>query len=103
MCKMWKAKPTIQLWLQTRINRLEQKRKKESKTESRGRMPIVAKENVIAAWVFLTGVLLAVIIGVSTSILPIPFLVAYSGEIYAILVILGLAVGASINVSKNVL
>jgi len=64
-------------------------------------MPIIAKENKVAAWVFLTGVMLAVIIGVSASILPIPALISYSKQIYAILVLLGLAVGFSINVSRK--
>jgi len=64
-------------------------------------MPIISKENKVAAWVFLMGIVLAVIIGISTSILPIPMLVAYSKQIYAILVLLGLAVGFSINVSRR--
>ena len=64
-------------------------------------MPIIAKENKVAAWVFLMGIVLAVIIGISTSILPIPMLVAYSKQIYAVLVLLGLAVGFSINVSRK--
>lgn len=63
---------------------------------------IISKENRIAAWAFLIGIVLAVIIGISSSsILPIPFVIAYSGEIYATLIILGLLVGYSINVSRR--
>lgn len=65
-------------------------------------MVIIAKENVVAAWVFLIGVVLAIIIGIgASSILSIPALISHSGEIYAILVILGLGVGFSINVSRK--
>ena len=56
-------------------------------------MTIKSRENAFGAWTFLIGVVLAVIIGLSTSLVPIPFLVEYSAQIYAILVILGLVVG----------
>jgi len=56
-------------------------------------MVIKARENVIGAWAFLIGVVLALIIGLSTTILSIPFLTQYSAQIYAILVVLGLVVG----------
>lgn len=56
-------------------------------------MVIKSKENSIGAWAFLVGVILAVIIGLSTTLISIPALTAYSGQIYAILVILGLIVG----------
>ncbi len=62
-------------------------------------MVIKAKENSIGAWAFLIGVILAIIIGLFTKLIPIPALTKYSGFIYLILVILGIIVGASINAS----
>ena len=59
-----------------------------------------SQENFVGAWVFLTGVVLAVIIGVVTTFfIPISKISQYSSPIYAILVILGLIVGMKINVS----
>ncbi|SRR3972149_11042599 len=52
-----------------------------------------SKENTLGAWAFLIGVVLAIVIGLSTTLLPIPALTAYSAQIYAILVILGIVVG----------
>lgn len=54
---------------------------------------IKAKENSVGAWAFLIGVVLAVIIGISTTVISIPTLVAHNAQIYAILVILGCIVG----------
>ena len=63
-------------------------------------MTITAKENSVGAWAFLIGVILAVIIGLGTSsFLSFERVTAYSAQIYAILVILGLVVGFSIKVS----
>jgi hypothetical protein len=62
-------------------------------------MGMIAKENSIGAWAFLIAVVLAVVIGVFTSLIPVPELKAYSSFIYLILVILGIIVGASINTS----
>ena len=56
-------------------------------------MAIIAKETWIGAWAFLIGVILAVVIGLSTTLIPIPSLVKYSSTIYAVLIILGLLVG----------
>ena len=56
-------------------------------------MTIKSKENAIGAWAFLIGVILAIIIGLSTTLISIPVLTTYSAQIYAILVILGLIVG----------
>lgn len=56
-------------------------------------MAIRSKENTIGAWAFLVGVVLAVIIGLSTTLISIPVLTEYSNQIYAILVILGIVVG----------
>ena len=60
-------------------------------------MPIKSRENVVGAWAFLIGIILAIIIGLGTSLIPIPSLSTYSSGIYAILVILGLVVGVSIK------
>jgi hypothetical protein len=62
-------------------------------------MVLKSKENSSGAWAFLIGVILAVLIGISTSLVPIPFLVMYGAQIYGILVILGLIVGFSIDLS----
>lgn len=65
-------------------------------------MAIIARENYVGALAFLIGVVLAVIIGMSTSsFLPISFIVTYSSQIYAILIILGLLVGFSVKVSRK--
>jgi len=55
-------------------------------------MVIKSRENSIGAWAFLAGVILAVVIGLSTTLLP-NSLSQYSVQIYAILVILGVIVG----------
>ncbi len=65
-------------------------------------MALRAKENSVGAWSFLIGVILAVIIGISTgSILPFSKLTQYSSFIYGILVLLGLVVGFKINVPEK--
>ena len=56
-------------------------------------MAIIAKENSIGAWAFLIGVILAVLIGLSTTILSLPNIVKYSAQIYGILVVLGIVIG----------
>ena len=57
-------------------------------------MVIRSQENSFGAWAFLIGVILAVIIGTSTSsFLSISSIIKYSSQIYAILVILGIVVG----------
>lgn len=61
-------------------------------------MVIKARENSIGAWAFLIGVIIAIIIGVFTILIPIPSVVKYNPQIYGILVILGIFVGFSINV-----
>lgn len=64
-------------------------------------MVIKSRENSVGAWAFLIGVLLAVVIGVSTSsFLSIQSITKYSTQIYGILVLLGLLVGFSIKVSS---
>ncbi len=64
-------------------------------------MAIISKENSIGAWTFFIGVILAILIGISTSFFSIPFLKEYSSIIYSILVIFGLVVGFSINVNRK--
>ena len=65
-------------------------------------MAIKSKENSVGAWAFFMGVILATLIGVSaSSILPISELTRYSSPIYGILVLLGLVIGFSINVSER--
>lgn len=56
-------------------------------------MALKSKENSIGAWAFLVGVVLAVVIGLSTNLISIPVLSVYSKQIYAILVLLGITVG----------
>ena len=51
----------------------------------------------MGAWAFFIAVVLAVVVGVFTSLIPIPALTKYSSYIYLILVILGIIVGSSIN------
>jgi hypothetical protein len=65
-------------------------------------MVIRAQENSFGAWAFLAGVVLSIIIGLSaSSFLSISTITAYSPQIYAVLVLLGLVVGFSIKVSGN--
>lgn len=56
-------------------------------------MPLKSQENTVGAWAFLIGVVLAIIIGLSTTLISIPALTDYSRQIYAILVLLGIIVG----------
>jgi len=63
-------------------------------------MVMKARENSIGAWAFLIGVILAVMIGLSTSsFLSLSNLKAYSPQIYGILVLLGIIIGFSIDMS----
>ena len=64
-------------------------------------MVLRSHENSVGAWSFLIGVILAVIIGLFTTLLPIPALVEYSAHIYGILVFLGLVVGYMISSGKD--
>lgn len=64
-------------------------------------MAIKSRENSVSAWTFLIGVILAVIIGLSTTLFSIPFLMQYSAQIYAILVILGLVIGFMNKIEKE--
>ena len=65
-------------------------------------MVIKAQENSFGAWAFLAVVVLAVVIGLSTSsFLSLPNIVKYSPYIYGILVLLGLVIGFSIQISNR--
>ena len=64
-------------------------------------MVIKSQENYAGAWAFLIGVVLAVLIGLSTTLIPIPALAEYSAEIYGILVVLGIVVGFLNVTSKD--
>lgn len=64
-------------------------------------MAIRAKENTFGAWAFLVGIILALLIGISTSsFMPVGTLNKYSSAIYGILILLGLLVGFT-NVSNK--
>ena len=60
-----------------------------------------SKENSVGAWAFLMGVVLALITGLFTTLMPIPALVDYSAHTYGILVALGLVVGFMISTGKD--
>ncbi len=63
-------------------------------------MALKSRENSFGAWAFLIGVILAVLIGISTSsFFPLQKIIDYSPQIYAILVICGLFVGFAIPIS----
>jgi len=61
-------------------------------------MVLKSKENVISAWAFLIGVVLAVMVGVFTTLIKIPSLVTYSAQIYGLLALIGIVVGSFIKV-----
>lgn len=65
-------------------------------------MALKSKENSLGAWAFLIGVILAIIIGITSStLISIPTLTKYSSSIYAILAILGIIVGFMNVTSKD--
>ncbi len=65
-------------------------------------MVLKAQENSIGAWVFLFGVILAIIMGVvATFFIPLTRINQFSSPIYAILVIVGVFVGIKVNVSAK--
>jgi hypothetical protein len=64
-------------------------------------MVIKSKENSVGAWAFLIGVILALLVGISTTLIPIPALTRFSPQIYAILSILGLIIGFMNVTSKE--
>jgi hypothetical protein len=56
-------------------------------------MVLKSKENELGAWSFLIGVILAVVIGIGTVLIPMPELTKFSSPIYGILVLLGIIIG----------
>ncbi len=64
-------------------------------------MVLKSHENFVGAWSFLIGVVLALIIGLFTTLLPIPALIDYSAQIYGILALLGFIVGFMIVGGKD--
>lgn len=56
-------------------------------------MVIKSHENSVGAWAFLIGVILAIIVGLSTTLLPFQWITEYTTQIYAILVLLGVIIG----------
>jgi len=60
-------------------------------------MGMRSKENSAGAWAFFIGVVIAIVIGISTILIPLPVVRKYSNFIYLILVALGIVVGYSIN------
>lgn len=61
-------------------------------------MVLKSQENVIGAWSFLVGVVLAVMVGVFTTLIQIPYLIKYSTQIYGLLALIGIIVGSFIKV-----
>jgi hypothetical protein len=64
-------------------------------------MTIRSKDNSTGAKVFFIGVIVAIIIGISTILLPLSIVREYSNFIYLALVVLGIVVGASINAERK--
>jgi len=64
-------------------------------------MPLRSQENSIGAWAFLAGVILAFIVGISTTLLPIPALIKISAQMYAALFILGIVIGYFIPAGRD--
>jgi len=58
-------------------------------------------ENSVGAWAFLLGVILALVVGVFTTLLPIPALIDYSAQIYSVLALLGVVIGFMIVRGKD--
>ena len=56
-------------------------------------MVLKSRESSVGAWSFLIGVILALLIGIATVLIPIPALSRFSAQIYGILIVLGLVIG----------
>ena len=61
-------------------------------------MVLKSKENVISAWAFLIGVVLAAMVWVFSTLIKIPYLIKYSAQIYGLLALIGIVVGSFIKV-----
>ena len=62
-------------------------------------MVLKAKETDFSAWTFLIGVVLAVMVGIFTTLIPIPSLITFSAELYGLLIFMGILVGSFIKVT----
>lgn len=61
-------------------------------------MVLKSRESTVGAWAFLIGIVIAVIVGVFTTLIPIPYLKTYSAQIYGLLILLGIVVGGFIKI-----
>lgn len=65
-------------------------------------MVLKSKENTFSAKAFMGGIIIAIIIGLITSFIPENGLLKYSSSIYAVLIIIGIILGFTINIEgKN--
>jgi hypothetical protein len=64
-------------------------------------MGIKSRENSLSAWAFLFGVVLAIIVGLATSLFSIEAFEIYNAQIYAILAIIGIFIGITNVASKD--
>ena len=64
-------------------------------------MVLKSNENNIGAWSFLVGVILAILVGVFSTLIPIPSITTYSAQIYGLLIFLGILVGSFIKVNEK--
>ena len=63
------------------------------------KMVLKSKENSVGAWAFFIGVILSIVVGVSTTFfIPLSKIGTYSSPLYAILILLGIFVGSKIKV-----
>lgn len=60
-----------------------------------------SRENSVAAWSFLIGIILAILIGLSTTLFTVNTLKSISAPIYFVLLILGIVVGSMITGGKD--
>jgi hypothetical protein len=68
----------------------------------RRKMGIISKENSFGAWMFLIGIILAIVIGVAaSSFIPILKIRTYTVYIYSALILIGVVVGFSIRISNK--
>ena len=56
-------------------------------------MVIKSQENSFGAWVCLIGVILAIIAGIFTTLIPVESIIDYTGQVYGVLIILGILMG----------
>ena len=63
-------------------------------------MVIKSRENSVAARAFLIGVVLAIVVGLSTSLIDLPGFTNYSGYVYSVLALLGIFIGF-VNVNSD--